>query len=155
MSGARGQEREAAAARTEPVGYSSPVGARRRAPARRLREGETAPGERRQRGLAVGHDEAREHDEPRRGPSKTSLSSRPWRARAVVTAWAGKEKRPRAVVRCVATSPCVVEAKGGDGSHRSVGSRGEQARQGCCIKFGRALLINREGLGAKRVVWCD
>ena len=85
-SRARGQEEEDAAARTEPVGYSSPMGARRRAPARRLREGETAPGERRQRGLAVGHDEAREHDEPRRGPSKTSLSSRPWRARAVVTA---------------------------------------------------------------------
>ena len=43
--GARGQEEEAATARTESVGYSSPVDARRRAPARRLREGESAPGE--------------------------------------------------------------------------------------------------------------
>ena len=57
-------------------------------------------------------------------------------AKTVVTAQAGKEKMPRAVVRCLATSPCVVEAEGGDGSCRSAKEKSVASSEVCCISFG-------------------
>ena len=74
-------------------------------------------------------------------------------ANDAVTTVTGKEGTRDAAASCLVTSPCIIEAEGVDGSTKGAKERSVASLQVCCIKLGRALLINRNMIGSNGVLW--
>ena len=64
----------------------------------------------------------------------------------------GKEGTREAAASCLVTSPCIIEAEGVDGSTKGAKEKSVASLQVCCMKLGRALLINRNLIGSNGVV---
>ena len=73
----------------------------------------------------------------------------------MVTTVPGKERTREVARSCQVTSPCILEAEEVDGSTKGAKQRRVASLQVCCIKLGRALLINRDLIGSNGVVCED
>jgi hypothetical protein len=87
------------------------------------------------------------------GPEQTTSSSRPWRARAVVTAWTVASRASWPVKSCLECCPSKEQSLGGDGSKKRTVVRCEWSSEVGCSKLLHETVINREVIRTKADVW--